>query len=298
MNNPQNNIDEYLAGLLDPSETRQFEKALDNPDFASEVTFHKELVETIEALGDQSNLEVIRSVEDELDRGGFFSVNSEELEIIQSINVLGEKDIQAVLKEVDHNLESDAFFESREKNTVGNTRIISINRRRRWMAIAASLLVLVFAGIVFWPQQQSGPELFANYYEMPSDAISAELIEEKGELGFADNRIDLESLENAMNVFLRGSYSEFLETSADLISRPGLAHYRDRILFYRGIAYLENNQYQDAIASLSQSDYPEASYYQVLAYLAMGDVTLAQKTADQIEPQSEKLQQIMSKIRD
>ena len=294
MNNSIDNIDEYLTNTLDSEQRKAFESALQNPKFAQEVEFHQEVIQMITARQNHAISRVIRSVEDELDREGFFLTDQTDKQILKSINLLGETKVKKITAEIDEELKESSFYEShRDKSQI---KVLSI-KRRNWIAIAASILILVIAGIIYIPQKSTGPELFARSYLLPNDVISEELEAEKGEMGFAGDQETLQALQLAMDQFNAGQFPAFLRASELLLNESSLDHYQNQILFYRGIALMEDHQYDLAILELANSNYADADYYRMMSHLALDQIDQAKEIALELQASDSLREKLISKVR-
>ena len=162
------------------------------------------------------------------------------------------------------------------------TKVVPMNRNRtlyRALAVAASLLVLVFAANFVFNSisSTSNEELYANYFE----SFDSDLPNFRGDV---DDQITvMQVFERAMEDYNKGNYETSIPFFEEYLASEPDSHFA---MFYSGLAYLEINNTTKAIemlkkAAVQNDNYKDkASWYLVMAYLKEGKRMKAQEVME------------------
>ena len=292
------NIDDYLDGLLSKENQIVFQKELEsNSKLGDEVNLQKEVRSGIEAYGISQFVHTTRTVEDELDQEGFFA-DTDEKELLGSIEKLASSEFANLVSDVDQEMEKESFYEKTEStHQVTTAKIKPLQTsRRRTLAIAASLIVLIGAAISLWPSGENPTAIYDQHFAAAPDLVSQDVLSEKSEVGFAGDNTALILLEDAMKLYENKSYAAFVQKMAPLLNEKAIGHYKDRMQMYQGIGYLELGDFKNAILSLEASRMPLAKDYLMLAYIVNGESSKAKGFFENQSNPSETLKKIYRRL--
>jgi len=297
MNNYEDRIDDFLDGQLFEEELSLFqEKLKQDPDFRRVVDLQVETREGIVYFGKRTFIDLIKSVDEELDQEGYFATD-EEKEILVGLDKLGKKNFADVVSEVDEELSEQAFYGNMEESMAQDKgKVVSIQRRKRLYAVAASIAILIVSALTFWSLPQNSMDLFQKNFLAMSDLVTEEVVKEREEVGFVTNSASLDSLANAMQLYRDGRYLDFISLTTSLLDDEAVGHYRDQILLYRGIAFLENKLYSDAEETFRLCTHPEADWYLILTLLAQDQPDRAKSYFKTLKNPDQKIRELVDEL--
>ena len=158
MNNDSNldRIEQYIFENMDSESHQAFQNAMEEDlDLKKEVLFHQELLQGIKAAGDIHLVANIELAEIELTQKDFFSPyqNIKDSELEKGIHSLGDKELKNLIQETENKIGEEGFFDqvlpSASNPAKTHTAKTSSLFNRRILAVAASILFLITAGIFF-----------------------------------------------------------------------------------------------------------------------------------------------------
>jgi hypothetical protein len=290
-------IEQYLKGALPEEERLKIDVRIhEDSDFAKEVEFHKDIIDSIRFTGRKEFRKKINAVQEKLKKGVFFFTDEsledylkgnvdqntkekistrieddidfhEEVElhknVIESIQESAKQDRQKKISAVQEKLEREGFFNK------GAKKAAKFFTLRRLIYAAATFLLIVVSWWVF--QSPNEDQLFAQYYDgLPAEQIT----ESMGEIGFGGGKDDESELGTIMESYKSESGSQFIDKANQYISNYPNSAYIKELNFYISLSYLNSGEYDLAITELSKlQDNPEfefrnkAKWYLALAYL-------------------------------
>lgn len=288
-------FDDHLNGKLNEAAKQKLEAQLHHDSvLRKEYQFHQTIIEGIEEYGQQEFREVLLSVDEELDKEGFFS-DDEEKEIITGVELAGEENFKDLLSGIDVELNEEGFFGPRVKKTAKAKRIYF--RPKTLMAVAASAAALVMAITIILTNRSGALQLYKESFVILPETISNDIRLEKGEVGFVKNDAYLDTLAMTMSLYHDQNYTAFIRSSQKILNENTLRHYRDRILLYQGIAFLELKKYPEAEQAFVASEETESNYYLILTYLAQNEPVKARNYLKSLENPSSKSIELVKKLR-
>lgn len=300
-------ISRYLEGDMAPAERQAFEAELEQDEaLQKEVGLQKEAILGVACFVEENYRHAIQAVAGRLKHEGFF-LNEEnirdylrgnleeslrapfeerlkndpafaeevrlEKDMLEGINLYaGEEEAQKIQR-VRQRLQEDGFFPGQESPPKG--KVVSLSRRRL-IAIAASLAILLAAGLyLFLPD--SGTGTYAGLYEAyyrPETAVLPALLDQLEASGFAQDVEQSRQLADALQRYETGAYAE----AASALSTYLEQYPQDReARLFLGLAGLETGQYREAIPELraaGKAAEPQvaaaANWYLALALLQTG----------------------------
>lgn len=197
--------------------------------------------------------------------------------ILGGIDLEGTSIIRNELKDIRANLEKEQAFETTDKQS----KVITMkpkknNSSRNWLAIAASLLVLVAVG--FWLQKDPSltrTEALARYdhQSMQSELLTNQINEYEG-LGMADpERGKKDTLATVLQAYKAGDY----QASYNLVTTYLERYPTDEIAqYYAGMTQFQEGQYTKAVEWLTKVAinkdlpvYDQARWYLGLTYMML-----------------------------
>ena len=289
-----NELEEEIKNKLD----QEIEK---DPQMKSETEFHRFVIEGISACGENDFLDTLNDVEERLDQNGFFSDQAEQ-EVIKGINEVGAIDLMDILNDVESGLEKDSFFKELDQSADAQeeTKVVKMFPMKPILSIAASLLILAFAGLWYFNDSPSNEELYQIHYAIAKDEISSDISAELSEIGFSEgNDESLLELQNSMALFNKNEYSAFIASTENLIHLDDLSHYKDQILFYQGLAHMELGQFEKALEHFNYIEGTDrTSWYKALCYLKIEDKEQVLKIIEEDLIKSERYADDAMKIKD
>lgn len=234
---------QYLNEEMQADEKAEFEQRIqEDKHLAQEVEFHKDLLLGVEWVGDEDLKQKIQHAAETMEKEGFFE-------------------------------EGGGIMSSdRAPKTAASPRIRSLFRPQ-YMAIAASLLIMLIIG--FFLNRSSNPyqKVYANNYS-PSSTLLQEQLQDLNKSGMATPDLDRRaSLLEALKYFEAGEYST---------ASPALQHHveqfpsDDLAFLFLGQSLMEEQKFREATIALeTNADDPtapfhrQAIWYVGLAYLQM-----------------------------
>ena len=181
--------------------------------------------------------------------------------IIQLVEKEAEKETLSMLQQL--MAEDKAEETAMEVEQPVETKVIGINDkrsrmgRRRWLAVAASVAVLLVAGLwIFNPFTSSEEDLFAQYYATPTFDAS------RGQVSDAD-------LQAIGNTFNAQNYPETIQLIGNL-SDPSTS-----LQIFLALSYLETGQTNEAIQLFTQLASQEEQLDEILWYKALAELKSA-----------------------
>lgn len=280
-------IDLYFQNKLGPEESDRFKELLhEDSQFQKDFQEISDVVGGIELLEEMSFQEKIGEVEESFQQEGFFSDENEK-DIISAIQNESMKDIiKEVAKDYDlHQQKGESKVIPRSKP--GNLTI-------RW-SIAASVLLLIFAGWYFLNDQTSTERYLASYFEPATNALSTQVESELDELGFGgQNPALLRKIQSMMEAYTSADNDLFIkiynENSRDFKNSV----FSNEIEFYRSQILISEDQIEEAELLLEQLNARNLIGYQdkiqwnlSLIYLETGQVDQAKEFLLLIPQESE-----------
>ncbi|MFK7949598.1 MAG: tol-pal system YbgF family protein [Saprospiraceae bacterium] len=189
----------------------------------------------------------------------------------------------AIVQEINHTIGLDGKFqEFQETINILNqkhfqttttskqeTVVRSINPQKRFLAIAAAIIVLVVSSVLIWNVLQSetanSSELFATNYEPYT------IVQRSGN----DNLTEVEKA--AFENYNNGNFEAAIPSLEQLVEKNAA---EENYIFLLGSAYLSTNQSEKAIVifqniSESSLNYQAAQWYLALAYLQNNKIETA-----------------------
>jgi hypothetical protein len=163
--------------------------------------------------------------------------------------------------------------------TAGQGKTVGLTRNMGWLSIAASLVLLMV--FFLWPfGKQSHEKLFNKYYQ-PYPNILA-LRSESASM-----------MKAAMEQYSSGNYAKAIDLMKDIAVKSDTLH------FYSGVSSLYHGNSNDAVLSLSKVGensvfYPQVIWYQGLAYLCNNDHENAKRMFSRIRPSEYKYEEAQS----
>jgi len=162
--------------------------------------------------------------------------------------------------------------------------------KRRWWAMAASVVLIAVSGYLLFFSDPSSQELFDEYYRPYYNVLtSGERSGEKTEM-------------DAMSLYERGRYQEAITAFQEEIKDPSS---QTALVFYLGLSYLAADQPLKAIENIEKVISGPASvlqepaqWYLGLAYLKAEDIENAQRVFREIQNTSGSYQDQSSEILD
>jgi hypothetical protein len=310
-------IEKYLAGeTLPEEELAKIEEALQtNSDFVQEVGTmvsndepNQQLLGGIHFTGEQLLREKLSSTTDNLNQEGFF-LDEEDIDawlkneligekkalfekrlsvdrdfekrveerniLLEGIREYGKQRLQSKIGEAQKDLEAEGFFAEQTKKV---PRVVPMRRQSRWLAIAASILLLAAVG--YWIYQQGQPDadtLYADSYSIYPDKISKTYEEElknPSRSGLIENRKP--DFINAMKRYPENI--SVLETHINEYPEDRMAS------FYLALAYMNNGTFEKAEELLiTLKNDPEfedpaaVNWYLALTYLKQRKISKSNK---------------------
>lgn len=240
----QDLIERYFEGALSGPERTEFDRSLDDPNFREAMEFHYKL---------------LRVLKKERDRHPLKQLFREE-----------EKKITGTARE-----------ESGKKTGAKIPQGVRIRPIRRWMAVAASVIILVIPAYFIYLNSIDDPRsaLAQEFIELPNRSIQA-------------GGGSAASLEEGKNAFFNGNYAEAIQSLANI--PPNQVGYAEaRIL--TAYAHFKMKQYSEAIAAFDQvlndqelfiqlpdqfRDHKQIRWDRLLAYYAAGQTAEYQSEMD------------------
>ncbi len=144
-------------------------------------------------------------------------------------------------------------------------------RQRRWMGVAAAILLLVLPTLYFLNKPANSAQLFANHFETPR---SPYLLTSRGE---ADQ--NMPDLTSAFTLYEQGDHEQALPAIRELITKYPQ---QEDLTYYAGVSALASEMPEDAIALFKQAQQTQyqkvdekSAYFLGLSYLKLGDLEQA-----------------------
>lgn len=212
--------------------------------------------------------------------------------ILKGIDQAAEQDLRQLVGKVHDELKTEGFFaaETTEKETNAPIRPL---RSRRWLTLAASLLVLLLASWWMFFRPLTPERLYANHFSTPTDVLSVEVASRLSESGFGTNVSALTQLREAMQSFQVEDFAK----ARSLLQNFQLENPNDGLIdyaaFYEALAAMKEGDFKAAQSLLTrlagQAAFPlqhDARWYLALNYLQSGDVARAKEWLNAIPKDS------------
>ena len=280
-------IDLYFQNRLDPEQFNRFnDLRLKDPQFQKEFQEISDVVGGIELLEEMSLQDRIREVEESFQQEGFFS-DEKEKDIISAIQ---NESMKAVIEEVGRD------YELHQQK--GEPKVIQLSKRRNLiirLSLAASVLLLIFAGWYLLNDQVSTDRYLASHFEPAADALSSKVESELDELGFGgQNPVLLNKVQSIMEAYSRADYDLFIEIYNENAADYKNSIFSNEIEFYRSQVLISDNRVEEAKTLLEVLNGIELVGYQdkiqwnlSLLYLEMGDFSRAEEVLSKIPQDSQ-----------
>lgn len=243
-----NRFERYLNGEMEGTELITFEKELqENEDLANELALFSDVLEGIEANGDEA--------------------------------------LERTLKGVESKLEKDNFFDQPSSSKIIKMNN-SKSTWMRPLAIAASVAVLLGAGFYLMKpsdSQNSSSDMATVFaeYNQPDKAKIAKILDNLESSGFADeNKNKADSLVQALSFYEKGEYKTAISSINEYLER----YPEDNTAkLYLGLSLLQDEEYGKASKHLMPLAELEEFEHQDMAkwYLALCYTTFNSKTASE-----------------
>jgi len=298
-------IEKYLSGELDTATHAGFEKALsEDQALQKEVTFHKDILNGITSAGDEDLALAIELAEINLDEEGFFKNYREDIDddLLKGITALGDEKLSTQIQAAEDKISKEGFFDQKEEKTAKVRSLFN----NRLLAIAASLLFLVTAGLLFFRNAGTNvDQIFANSFKINKLQLE-EQINALSELGLAtSNKAELESLKTTLE-----TYKDCTNKTCRLDNINeylGVYPANNTAKFYHATSLMEQNQFEKAaeildklVTLLNFELQPEAQWNQALCYLKIEpqkSKSILQKiTTNTHSNYSQQAQQLLEKL--
>jgi|GEM_PF-2995229 len=244
-----NNIDDYLLDRLNPTQRKEFENRLKNEKgLQDDVDLHKELIQGMEAYDDKQQFLKILQEEDK-----------EETPVI-NLN----------------------------KSSKKRADTAAIKWLRPFIGIAASITILLLAGLYLWPKKVNLSQLANNKYERAEDNLTAQLEANGLAGGLSENQ--LSNLHQGIEAFNSNNLT-LAKDKFDIFKKQTTAQTYTSVLvdFYLAQIAWEAGNYEgsfDLLSPLSNlENLPitnEINYYQGLNYLKQGNTERAKSALEKI----------------
>lgn len=194
-------------------------------------------------------------------------------------NMMGGIDLEGTdlmrdeLKDIQQKLEAENFFAKKETTP----KIVKMKNTKKsnktWLAIAASLLVLVVAGMLLLsPNKMTRTEALTKFdHNKKANELLEQQINEYEGLGMADpERGKKDSIAQMLNQYKDGDYQESYNAATEFLSR----YPDDNVaLYFAGMSKFQDSKFSKAVewlsASTKQKDgvfYDQARWYLALSY--------------------------------
>ncbi|MEL7147401.1 MAG: tetratricopeptide repeat protein [Bacteroidota bacterium] len=234
-------IDDYLNGRLDKDQRAQLELQIsEQPELGEEVKIHRDLMAIV---GEQA--------------GFAAEINRDSVLFTETKQALSTKDASNLRKAI---LEVNSAYQRKKQS-----KSRSLLERIPLMAIAASVILLMVLGIIFW-QNTVEEGLYMQY----KDRISP--------ISMIERSTSDDELKTMYNLFETEDYQGVIRS---ITTTPNLVDNHSEALLYLGLAYRETAQYQQAIASferygtVNDLDQSIADWHIGLIYLKLEDLDKA-----------------------
>jgi len=231
-------IEAWLNGQLSEEEKSAFEKRMkEDPDFSKEVEMYQDMM--------------------------------------RGIDLAGEERIREASNGIERKLESEDFFKhnSTVRTMTNNTKTKPIGR---WLAIAASLLVLVAAATYFFgSSQESSPQMAFEKYYQPDKKNLPEILDRLEAPGLASaDKSAADSLAGALELYQKDQYTAARSALGTYLDN----HPEDQVAkLYMGLSQLQLGEYAKAskhlVPLVEQKDFAQlnmAKWYLALCYSQFG----------------------------
>lgn len=201
-----NKIEDYVNGKLDSSSAEAFEAELaKDEDLAKEVAFYKDLRVVAEVAGEEDFQKMTNEVVAELETEGFFAANAQKQE------------------------------EAKKETARPKLRVLRAESRK-WLALAASILVLISVGTGWWAN--------ANYSD---SSIAGRQFD--AEIAASANR----SKQGTDDVFAEGltalSNGNYEQAASFFATFPSDSESYEEARLYLTIAQFQSNNFTESIAN-------------------------------------------------
>jgi TolA-binding protein len=193
-------------------------------------------------------------------------------DMLLSIEYDGESEIRSTITAVQKKLKGEHFFDKEEVKIVDGTSRFKLPGKR-WLAIAASILVFIVAGLylVNTDFTNGSEDAFAKFYKPETNKLSG-ILDSLESSGFANIEAKKNKLlASALQYYEKGDYSSAGNSLTDFLKE----YPADKTAqLYLGLNLLQQGNNQKAITQLvplvsaAEMDYQStAKWYLVLAYI-------------------------------
>jgi len=193
--------------------------------------------------------------------------------VVGGIDLAGELNFKELVGEVHNELKQEQFLESAKTVKTQEAKVRKIRfSSRRILSLAASFAILLMAAWWLFLRPVSSEQLYASYFELPSEVLSTEIESRLSETGFGTNKVALEQLETAIQAYQNSDYETAIEgfqTFKNTAPEDALVNYAS---FYEAISSLKLEKTQIS-QDLLQDVYEdprlqeEALWYLAMTYL-------------------------------
>lgn len=283
-------LEQYILGRLDEASRQEIEdKIRTDADFAQEYILLRDTILSVEQLGENELKNVFNEVEAELEIDGFFLTgedidayvleegteeenqrleNRQKLDVdfadqianhadmVKGIYLNGEDELKVNLGEITKELEQEGYFGPHEEVN-SPAKIRSMYTRRFWMAVAASILVLVVSIPLLLSDGGGGstPNLAeVGKFEPYEDKLSEPVRLELSELGMAGSTKGLETLQKGLEAYKLKDYVQSAQFFEEYLNAEPSQHYIIKTQFYLSVSYVGQEKYETAIGLLENLD--------------------------------------------
>lgn len=170
--------------------------------------------------------------------------------MMASIDQWGNSTLEESVRQVQSKLDSNGFFNGPGNNRKRKTFLANFGKTKIWMAVAASVTILVVAAYLLWPETKSVSKqvsIYKKYYQREI-AVTDRLIQRFESDGLIPGNSETDSLVWALNHYKEGTCQQI----ADYFGRSGTdMQIKPLRIFYQALCYLDQKQYEQAFGILT-----------------------------------------------